>query len=146
MTKTQKQIGQAVSEVYHFEKTAQFRAAEQQAEQALHAETIYWGAIQTEVARHIPEYAKLLHQKRLLEWQAKMTQYDKLEKEQEQLANKLNDFTVPFAYFDTAHYGGIDEAAMDAQAAVLRAAYAAIKAQRKALFAECFYRGEPTYQ
>ena len=81
------------------------------------------------------------------EWQAKMGLYAEIEKEQARLANKLNDFTVPFTHFDTAHYYGIEtEAEMDAAYAVLKAEYAAIKAQRRALFAECFYRGEPTYQ
>ena len=79
------------------------------------------------------------------EWQAKMVRYDEIEKEQEQLARELDDFTIPYAYFDTA-YGIETEAEMSEKAAVLRAAYAAIKAQRKALFAECFALGEPTYQ
>ena len=80
------------------------------------------------------------------EWQAKMTQYDELEKEQEQLARELDDFTVPFAYFDTVYYGIETEAEMNEKAAVFIAEYAAIKVQRQALFAECFELGEPTYQ
>ena len=80
------------------------------------------------------------------EWQAKMVRYDELEKEQEQLARELDDFTVPFAYFDTAYYCIETEAEMNEKAAVLNAEYAAIKVQRQALFAECFELGEPTYQ